>query len=93
MGVDKANIRQVHHLYMAKTLENYSQEVGRAGRDDLPSQCYMYLSPPDIPILEGFGRGDTPSRTSLELWLNTVALKSPDEDGTLSFNHYDQAKM
>ncbi|KAH8831382.1 ATP-dependent DNA helicase [Flagelloscypha sp. PMI_526] len=53
MGVDKADIRQVHHLYMPKTLE-----LVRAGRDGLPSFCYMYLCAEDIPILEGFCRGD-----------------------------------
>ncbi|KAG1899302.1 ATP-dependent DNA helicase [Suillus fuscotomentosus] len=92
MGIDKANIRQVVHLFMPKTLENYCQEVGRAGRDGLPSTCLMFLSAPDIPILEGFCRGDTCSKRSLHLWLQEVALKTPDRDGTLSFNNYQQSK-
>ncbi|PBL01411.1 ATP-dependent DNA helicase [Armillaria gallica] len=92
MGIDKANIRQVVHLYMPKTLENYSQEVGRAGRDGLPSTCLLFLSAPDIPVLEGFSRGDTCSKTSLELWMQEVALKNPSTDGTLDFNHYQQSK-
>lgn len=77
---------------MAKTLENYSQEVGRAGRDNLPSDCLMFLSPPDMPILEGFCRGDTCSEKDLQLWLQEVALKEPAMDGSLDFNHYKQAK-
>ncbi|KAJ8595948.1 ATP-dependent DNA helicase, partial [Rhizopogon salebrosus TDB-379] len=92
MGIDKADIRQVVHLYMPKTLENYSQEVGRAGRDGLPSTCLMYLSAPDIPILEGFVRGDTCNKRSIHLWLQEIALKTPEKDGTLSFNHYQQSK-
>ncbi|KAG1825860.1 ATP-dependent DNA helicase [Suillus subaureus] len=92
MGIDKANIRQVVHLFMPKTLENYSQEVGRAGRDGLPSTCLMFLSAPDIPVLEGFCRGDTCSKRSIHLWLQEVALKAPDRDGTLSFNHYQQSR-
>ncbi|KAG7450790.1 ATP-dependent DNA helicase [Guyanagaster necrorhizus] len=92
MGIDKANIRQVVHLYMPKTLENYSQEVGRAGRDGLPSTCLLFLSAPDIPVLEGFSRGDTCNKTSLELWMQEVALKSPSTDETLDFNHYQQSK-
>ncbi|KAH7929308.1 ATP-dependent DNA helicase [Leucogyrophana mollusca] len=93
MGIDKANIRQVVHLYMPKTLENYSQEVGRAGRDNLPSECVMFLCAPDIPILEGFARGDTCSKTDLGLWLQEVAFKEPAGDGTLDFNHYQQSKQ
>ncbi|KAF5385259.1 hypothetical protein D9615_001455 [Tricholomella constricta] len=92
MGIDKANIRQVIHLFMPKTLENYSQEVGRAGRDGLLSDCVMFLSPPDIPILEGFCRGDTCSERDLQLWLQELSLKEPAKDGTLDFNHYKQMK-
>ncbi|GLB36075.1 putative ATP-dependent DNA helicase [Lyophyllum shimeji] len=92
MGIDKANIRQIIHLYMPKTLENYSQEIGRAGRDGLLSDCVMFLSPPDMPVLEGFCRGDTCSGRDLQLWLQEVALKEPAADGTLDFNHYKQTK-
>ncbi|KAI0655184.1 ATP-dependent DNA helicase [Cubamyces menziesii] len=92
MGIDKANIRQVIHLFAPKTLENYSQEVGRAGRDGLPSTCYMFLCASDIPILEGFARGDTCAKRDLELWLQEVAMKEPAPDGTLDFNLYKQAK-
>ncbi|KAA1468691.1 ATP-dependent DNA helicase [Dentipellis sp. KUC8613] len=93
MGIDKANIRQVIHLYMPKTIENYSQEVGRAGRDGLPSTCLLFLSAPDIPILEGFARGDTCARKDLELWLQEVFMKIPSSDGTIDANLYEQAKL
>ncbi|TRM60229.1 P-loop containing nucleoside triphosphate hydrolase protein [Schizophyllum amplum] len=92
MGIDKANIRQVFHLYMPKTLENYSQEVGRAGRDGLESECLMFISPPDLPTLEGFARGDTCSEVHLELFLQEVMMKVPAKDGTLDFSHYTQAR-
>lgn len=78
---------------MPKTIENYSQEVGRAGRDGLPSTCLLFLCPSDIPILEGFARGDTCAKKDMELWLQEVALKQQDSDGTISFNHYTQTKM
>lgn len=87
------NPMQVVHLSMPKTIENYSQEVGRAGRDGLPSTCLMFLTPSDIPILEGFARGDTCAKKDMELWLQEVALKQPDADGTICFNHYTQTKM
>lgn len=70
MGIDCPNIRIVAHLFMPKTLENYSQEIGRAGRDGLRSTCIMFLAAADIPILEGFCRGDTCTKV---LCLATVA--------------------
>ncbi|OCH96064.1 ATP-dependent DNA helicase [Obba rivulosa] len=92
MGIDKADIRSVIHLHMPKTFENYSQEVGRAGRDGKPSTCLMFLSAADIPVLEGFARGDTCSKRDIELWIQEVALKEPATDGTIYFNHYEQSK-
>ncbi|KAF8587332.1 ATP-dependent DNA helicase [Ramaria rubella] len=89
MGIDKG----VVHLYLPKTLENFSQEVGRAGRDGLPSDCLMFLAAEDIPVLEGFARGDTCAKSSLELWLGEIAMKAPASDGSLDFNHYQQAKL
>jgi len=77
---------------MPKTLENYSQEVGRAGRDGVPSTCVIFLSAPDIPTLEGFCRGDTCSKTSIHLWLQEVMLREPSQDGTLAFSLYEQGR-
>ncbi|KAI0778291.1 ATP-dependent DNA helicase [Trametes elegans] len=93
MGIDKgADSPQVIHLFMPKTLENYSQEVGRAGRDGFPAECYMFLSAADLPVLDGFARGDTCAKRDLELWLQEVARKEPASDSTIDFNLYKQAK-
>ena len=86
------NLFQVIHFHMPKTLENYSQEVGRAGRDGRRSECFMFLCSTDLPVLEGFARGDTCAKRDIELWIQEVATKEPASDGTLDFNLYKQAK-
>ncbi|KAJ6519745.1 ATP-dependent DNA helicase [Mycena sanguinolenta] len=92
MGIDRHNIRQVIHLFMPKTLENYSQEVGRAGRDGLRSECVMFLAAEDIPVLEGFCRGDTCAKRDLQLWFQAVVSKKPASDKTIDFNLYEQSR-
>ncbi|MBL0697170.1 ATP-dependent DNA helicase RecQ [Comamonas sp. JC664] len=84
MGIDKANVRAVYHFNLPKGLESYSQEIGRAGRDGAPSVVELFACPDDVPTLENFAHGDTPTDEAIQGLVAELLDQGPE----LSVNLY-----
>jgi len=67
MGIDKANIRFVIHFQMPGNLENYVQEIGRAGRDGKFSWCELLFHPSDIEVHQRMQTKKTKKRAQRSL--------------------------
>ncbi|QRV24661.1 RecQ family ATP-dependent DNA helicase [Marinomonas foliarum] len=84
MGIDKADIRLVVHFDLPKSIENYSQEIGRAGRDRQPSRCALLASLEGLSTLENFVYGDTPEPQDIDKLLSSITEQTTQP--TSSYN-------
>ena len=77
MGIDKKDIRRIIHYDLPKSIENYSQEIGRSGRDGMSALCEVLANRDNIHVLENFIYGDTPEKPSILQLLQIIK----DNDG------------
>ncbi len=72
MGIDKKDVRRVIHYDLPKSIENYSQEIGRSGRDGRKSLCQILANSDNITVQENFVYGDTPDFNGIKLLLEQI---------------------
>ncbi len=90
MGIDKPDIRFVIHYNIPKSIENYYQETGRAGRDGLEGNCILYYAHQDVTKLEHFLRDKPLSEREVgaQLINETVAFAESGVCRRKSLLHY-----
>ncbi|HLS27563.1 MAG TPA: RecQ family ATP-dependent DNA helicase [Opitutales bacterium] len=88
MGIDKADIRYVYHYNLPKSLENYSQEIGRAGRDGKKSVCEIFAAADDVIVLENFTYGDTPDPQAVAAMVDSIF----ENEGEFDLSTYELSR-
>lgn len=74
MGIDKKDVRRVIHYDLPKSIEGYSQEIGRSGRDGEKAFCEVLGNRDNVSVLENFVYGDTPEDQAISKLLHRIRL-------------------
>ncbi|GMM71182.1 RecQ family ATP-dependent DNA helicase [Alteromonas gracilis] len=77
MGIDKSDIRFVIHYDLPKSIENYSQEIGRGGRDGEVANCTVLANLDGLVTIENFVYGDTPDKSAIERVITDIKSQAP----------------
>jgi len=86
MGIDCNSVRYVFHFDLPRSIEDYVQGIGRAGRDDKESYCLAFLAQSDIPAIKNQIYGLTPQFSYINKFINSIFITPKGFPSTVDTN-------